>query len=130
MAPLKEVLEECHHGIKLGPVRIAIKMKQWTYKSYGELDIKKILKKLSSVLDEESIYSLVFNKINLKPNFNVICNHNYSHHYFRLSYFGTVLKKVGKQVFLPFLRTPANGHIMLNAPVLVRSLKLSSIEPC
>ena len=24
----------------------------------------------------------------------------------------------------------ANGHIMLNAPVLVRSLKLSSIEPC
>ena len=61
MAPLKEVLEDCHHGIKLGPVRIAIKMKQWTYKSYGELDSKKILKKLSSVLDEESIYSLVFN---------------------------------------------------------------------
>ena len=50
MAPLKEVLEDCHHGIKLGPVRIAIKMKQWTYKSYGELDSKKILKKLSSVL--------------------------------------------------------------------------------
>ena len=31
--------------------------------------------------------------------------------------------------FLTFSCTLANGHIMLNTPVLVRSLKLSNIEP-
>jgi hypothetical protein len=36
----------------------------------------------------------------------------------------------GKQrEFAQFSRALANGHIMLNTPVLVRSLKLSNIEP-
>ena len=40
------------------------------------------------------------------------------------------IKIQGLEIVKESLRTSANGHIMLNAPVLVRSLKLSSIEPC
>ena len=43
-----------------------------------------------------------------------------------LSSYSSWLPQNGFQLAL----SSANGHIMLNAPVLVRSLKLSSIEPC
>ena len=57
MAPLNQVLEECH-GFNFGPLTFAMKMNWWTYTSFGEVDSTNIIFKLSSVLDEDSIYSL------------------------------------------------------------------------
>ena len=57
MAPLNQVLEECHR-IDIGPLKFAIKMHYWTYTSFGEVDSTKIIFKLSSVLDQDSIYSI------------------------------------------------------------------------
>ena len=51
-----------------------------------------------------------------------------------LIFFNTVIEKIVVWLLAScsgkILLSLANGHITLNAPVLVRSLKLSNVEPC
>ena len=96
---------------------------------------------LTSVIGRELVYSMWYGRWHLK----VANSHffNLSHHYRKgswnlktglkpqFSFSFCLLLHQGKSDWktLNLSLSNANGHIMLNTPVLVRSLKLSNIEP-